>query len=312
MGTVAWIPLNPPAPDTFARRTTWNASALLKMWHLASLDAPTVAVAWAWAFGWAAGVRPPAPPLVILGLVVWIIYVADRLMDARTGLAGGLAGASRHLLQARHSFHWRHRRILIPLCACAAAIAGWMVLTRMPPMRLRIDSVVGLATLAYLLKVHGASQGGSWIRRMTLPFSRQISRLVPRECVVGLVFSAGCLLPVMARTEIHWPLAASAIAFAALAWLNVGAIGSWESYSEKRSRMRRPAIALACACLALAAVLALTQPGSAEVVLAAGVSALLLAALDGMAATMEPVVLRAAADLVLLTPLLVLAARGLA
>jgi hypothetical protein len=44
-------------------------------------------------------------------------------------------------------------------------------------------------------------------------------------------------------------------------------------------------------------------------VLAAGVSALLLAALDAMAATMEPVVLRAAADLVLLTPLMVLAAR---
>jgi hypothetical protein len=305
METVALIPLNPPAPDTLARRTTWNASALLKMWHLASLDAPTVAVTWAWALGWAAGVRPPAWPLVVLALVVWVIYVVDRLLDARTGLANG----SLHLLQARHSFHWRNRQILIPLCACATAAAGWMVLTRMPAMGLRSDSAVGLATLAYLSNVHGGKDGGGWMRRIRRRFSRRISRLVPRECVVGVMFSAGCLLPVMARTRLTWDVTATAVALAALAWLNVGAIGCWEGCREKPSRTRGAAIALACACVALAAVLARTQPGSAEVVLAAGVSALLLAALDAMTATMEPVVLRAAADLVLLTPLFLLAAR---
>ncbi len=183
--------------------------------------------------------------------------------------------------------------------------AGWMVLTRMPAIGLRTDSVVGLATLAYLSNVHGHSNSDNWLRRIT----RGISRLVPRECVVGMVFSAGCLLPVMARTRLHWPVAAAAIAFAALAWLNVSAIGCWEGCFEKRAQMRRAAIALASACLALAAVLASTQPGSAEAVLAAGVSALLLVALDTLAASVEPVVLRAAADLVLLTPLLVLAVR---
>jgi hypothetical protein len=302
MGTVALIPLNPPAPDTLAQRTTWNASVVLKMWHLASLDAPTVAVTWAWAFGWAAGVRPPAWPLLVLALAVWVIYVSDRLLDARAGLTG----ASGHLLQARHYFHWRNRRIFIPLCVCAAVTAGWMVLTRMPPMGLRSDSIVGLATLAYLSNVHGANEGGGWIRRVT----GRLSRLVPRECVVGVVFSAGCLLPVMARTRFPSSLAVAATAFAALAWLNVGAIGAWEGCREKRPRTRRAAIVLACACLMLAAVLAESQAATAEVVLAAGVSALLLAALDTMAEIMEPVVLRAAADLVLLTPLLLLAARG--
>jgi hypothetical protein len=188
-------------------------------------------------------------------------------------------------------------------------MAGWMVLTRMPAMGLRSGSVVGLATLAYLSNVHGNKDGAAWIRRIMSRLSRPLSRFIPRECVVGVMFSAGCLLPVMATTRLRWPVAAAALALAALAWLNVGAIGCWEGCREKPTPTRRAAIAHACTCLALAAALAWTQPASAELVLAAGVSALLLAALDAMAATMEPVVLRAAADLVLLTPLMVLAAR---
>ena len=275
------------------------------MWHLASLDAPTVAVTWALALGWAAGVRPPAWPLVVLALVVWVIYVVDRLLDARKGLAD----PSLHLLQARHFFHWRNRRILTPLCACATATAGWMVLTQMPSPGLRNGSIVGMATFAYLSAVHGGNRGRGWIRRIARRISRPISRLVPRECVVGVMFCAGCVLPVMARTSLRWPVVAAGIALAALAWLNVGAIACWESCRAESTRTRGTAIALSCACLVLAAVLAWTQPGCAEVVLAAGVSALLLAVLDAMAPTMEPVVLRATADLVLLTPLFLLAAR---
>ena len=63
--------------------------------------------------------------------------------------------------------------------------------------------------------------------RLSRRMKNRLPRLLPRECVVGVVFSAGCLLPVMARTRFHWNLAVAAIAFAALAWLNVNIIGAW-------------------------------------------------------------------------------------
>ncbi|MGC2300913.1 MAG: hypothetical protein WA476_19055, partial [Acidobacteriaceae bacterium] len=53
-------------------------------WHLLSLDAPTVAVLWAWSFARAADVHPSGSALAVLGIGTWLIYVADRLLDARS------------------------------------------------------------------------------------------------------------------------------------------------------------------------------------------------------------------------------------
>src|SRR3954453_13929114 len=69
IGPVALIPLNPPAPDTLARRAAWEAPAALKFWHLASLDAPTVAVSWACAFAWAADRALPLWAAALLALL---------------------------------------------------------------------------------------------------------------------------------------------------------------------------------------------------------------------------------------------------
>ncbi|MEI4861391.1 hypothetical protein Q8G41_27770, partial [Klebsiella pneumoniae] len=48
---------------------------ILTLWHLASLDAPTVAVVWALSFAWAAGVHlTPWTPL-LLASGTWSVYV---------------------------------------------------------------------------------------------------------------------------------------------------------------------------------------------------------------------------------------------
>lgn len=299
------IPLNPPATGTFVRHTIWSGPPALKYWHLASLDAPTVAVTWTWAFAWAAHVRLAAWAAALLALFVWAIYVMDRLMDARSGLTQmRLEDGAPHLLQERHWFHWRHRQVLGGLAAMAALAAGWMVESRLPEAALRRDSLVGLATLAYFSGVHGRGLRASWVGWL----KEQAGRVVSRELLVGVIFSAGCVLPVLptasdGATRVCVALAVPAAAFAALAWLNVRAIGCWESPLARE--VWPQAVALAAICGAASAVLVWTEPRAGALGMAVAGSALLLAGLDAIRDRVEAVALRAAADLVLLTPLLV-------
>ncbi len=61
----------------------------LHLWHLASLDAPTVAVVWTLAFAWAAGVHLDRWVLVLLASGTWTVYVGDRLLDAHRAIRVG-------------------------------------------------------------------------------------------------------------------------------------------------------------------------------------------------------------------------------
>jgi hypothetical protein len=238
-----------------------------------------------------------APALVaVLALVVWAIYVADRLLDARAGCGD----AGRHGLQERHWFHWRHRRVLSAAAGIAAATACGMVLSRLHAAALGRDSLMGVATLAYFSGVHG--RGAAWMRQ-------RLGRFFSRELAVGILFSAGCLAPVLPSAEgaavrILAVLAAPAAAFAALAWLNVKAIGCWESNAGPESGLKRCAGWLAALCCALAVWLGGLQPRIALLLVLVAVSSLLLAWLDGARKRMDALTLRAAADLVLLTPVL--------
>jgi hypothetical protein len=278
-----------------------HAPPALRLWHLASLDAPTVAVVWALGFAWAAGVRLPLWVPLLLALTAWAVYIGDRLLDARAGLHE----AALHRLRERHLFHWRHRRIFIPLAAAAACAAAWIVLVLMPAGARERDSVLGAAALIYFTRVHSS-------RNLPLFRSRFLSPLLTKELLVGVLFTAGCALPAWYRTrasgpgEMAWPVAVPVLFFALLAWLNCHSIERWESLKCRapRPRILTPATALALAGALLAVLLAAAQPRSAALIAAGAVSALLLALLDRLRHRFTPVALRAAADLVLLTPLL--------
>lgn len=270
---------------------------MLRLWHLGSLDAPTVAVTWAWAFAWASHVRLPAWILLALGLVVWAIYIGDRLLDARRYRHN----ASGHPLQQRHYFHWRYRHILIPLAAISGGAALWLAGSHMSGAAMGKDSFVAAAATAYFSGVH-ARRGAPGLA------ARLARRVVSREFVVGAIFSAGCVLPVVtiagARHQMR-PMAAvlipAGLFFAMLAWLNVRAIGDWESFAVS-GRVQWAARILAACGLVLAIALVPVSPRMAALCFSGAASALLLAVLDRSRRLLTPLALRIAADAVLLLP----------
>ena len=120
--------------------------------NLLSLDAPLVAVAWLYIFAktWRVQFLPLAA-YVSLGLVVWMIYVADRLMDA--SMASGK-------LESRHEFHRKHQgkfRLAAKIAAVVAlflvtfplkiSLAGFVFTTGLPV------SIYGYATIGAVLVV---------------------------------------------------------------------------------------------------------------------------------------------------------------
>lgn len=270
--------------------SVFHAPSPLRLWHLASLDAPSVALVWSFAFAWVAHIRLPLWVSALLALTVWAVYVADRLLDARTALVN----QNLHRLRDRHFFHWRHRRVLFPLALAAAAAAAAIVFTLMPPLNRERNSLLAAASLVYFTRVHTG---------------RKHSPFISKELLVGLLFTAGCALPAWSRASVptlllSGPLLVPVAFFTLLAWLNCHAIDRWEAHAATQSRhtIQIPGMLLAVIGLFLAVSIH-AQPRSAAMLAAGSAAALLLALLDRLRARLTPVALRATADLVLLTPL---------
>jgi hypothetical protein len=267
---------------------------------------------WSLAFAWAGGVRLPLWVPLLLALVTWSVYVADRLLDARAALRE----PAQHSLRERHRFHWRYRRGLLPAAIAAACAAAGIILAFMPPMARARDSVLAAAALAYFSGVHS----GHGARKPALQWLRAFPG---KEFLVGVLFTVGCVLPAW-----HWPHALAApdstiwafwipaVLFAALAWLNCSCIARWEEPACRDDRSTRSLRSIALALAAVGLPLSLLAAASAHprpaALLAAGAaSALLLALLDRTRARMTPLALRVAADFVLLTPLALVPVAGL-
>ena len=275
-----------------------DAPAPLRLWHLASLDAPTVAVAWSLGFAWAAGIRLPVWVPVLLALSTWAVYIGDRLLDTRAALRY----ADLHSLRERHFFHWSHRRILAPLALIAASAAAAIIFDLIPAALRECDSALALAALAYFSGVHSFRRLAAW----RSPF-------LTKEFLVGVLFTTGCALPVLFRLHLPnqsnsslWLLLAVVSFFAAVAWLNCRAIDRWESLVTT-SRIFISGTLLGISGLLLAVVSASIRPRVAALLTAGAVSALLLALIDRRRDRLTLLALRAVADLVLLTPLVLLA-----
>jgi hypothetical protein len=262
---------------------------VLELWHLASLDAPAVAVVWALAFAWAEGVRlaPWVPWLLACG--TWTVYVGDRLLDAHRAVRSQDYSA----LRERHFFHWRHRGSFIPLACTTAVIAAALIVDRMPAAVRDRNSILAAAALLYFSGVHSTAQLPRWLRRC-----------ISKEFLVGLLFTAGAGVPGIARVHIMaWPFCLCFALFVLLAWINCTAIESWES-SRIPSTVRRRTALLSILCISASCALAFVNWRLSALASSAALSALLLSLLDRKRAAISPLTLRALADLVLLTPLL--------
>jgi hypothetical protein len=159
------------------------------------------------------------------------------------------------------------------------------------------NSVLAAATLVYFATVHTST-------RKLLPTRLKL----PKELVVGILFTLACVLPVATRipAATRLTLILPTLLYIALAWLNCHAIEVWESPKSQSAQrtIRHLAPALA-AISAASAVFSFHQSRVALLLAAAALSATLLALLDRHR-PQNATTLRAAADLALLTPCLIL------
>jgi hypothetical protein len=251
----------------------------LALWHLLSLDAPTVAALWTYFIGRANHIKLSYGLPVAMFLAVWLIYAADRLLDTRH-LATGKSRRSGDELEARHLFHFMHRRAFLASMPFAA-IGIFALLPNLLPAAIHLYLLGGVLLLGWFVVIHAAG-----VR-------------VPKEVVVGLYFAAATFAPTLVRAPARPELLlVEAVLFAALCTLNCLFIHAW----ERSTRRTRP-------LLAFAALLALTCcaffRGSAPAI-AIGISAALLFLLHCSRNRLSRTHLRCAADLALLTPALLL------
>ncbi|HEY6448948.1 MAG TPA: hypothetical protein VIY53_21015 [Acidobacteriaceae bacterium] len=268
-----------------------RVAAIPVFWHLLSLDAPTVAVLWAWSFARPLHVGASAASLAVLGIGTWLVYIGDRLLDGR-------AGADRTELQDRHLFHARHRRPLL-MTGVAASGALLAAIAKMPAAARREDALLFGITALYFLAAHRP----------------QLRSRFPREAVVGIVVACACAVPAWSQaTATHAELCWLVPLLAALCWLNCRAIHVWERPEPAAHRSVVSIAALTLAAMAATFMFVTANPGALRLAAAVAASALLLFALDRdrrralnkQLPALSPLALRILADAVLLTPLLLL------
>jgi len=221
-----------------------------------------------------------------------MLYAADRLLDARP-LPDGSAPAE---LEARHKFHHQHRKgFLFGIVAAALALA--VLLPRMDAAALHLYCLLAALLAAWLLLIH------------LLPAHGANAHRLPKELAVGVCFPAAVFIPTVARMPAPVPaLLPAAIFLGMVCTLNCLFIYAWEHPDLRHASWitrwaARRLASLTAAGLAAAIIAAWLGHGVLRPVAAAcALSAMLLGILNLRQTKLNPVNLRAAADLCLLTP----------
>ena len=266
----------------------------LALWHLLSLDAPSVAAVWTLFLARCTVLRLPWVEPAAMFVAVWMIYAADRLLDAR-GLDS--VQPSGDGLEERHRFHHAHRSGF--LCGIVVgAVALVYLLQRTDSRTLRLYALLATLLAAWLLVVHASA--------------RSRGQRLPKEIAVGLFFAAAVFIPTIGRLpRLRAELFPSAALFAGVCALNCLFLYAWEHPGSRpgahgSTRWATSHLdALAAVLIAATGLAAVVQRGGIGEVpaLACGFSTGLLWGLHRVRGRVLAVHLRAVADLVLLTPL---------
>jgi hypothetical protein len=184
--------------------------------NLLSLDAPLVAVAWLYMFAktWRVNYLPWVA-YASLALVVWLIYVMDRLLDVSMG-------GHRARSQARHDFHRKHSRTFLTLALAAAGIASVMILE-------------GLPMTIYEYAFIGAIMVGGFFTLSILSHAESPEIPYAKNVVAGLTFAYGTAMLAHAYTGFEKGAllrSPEMICFAVLCILNISAIDLWEHANQ--------------------------------------------------------------------------------
>jgi hypothetical protein len=205
------VPLASPAVDPRFAPLLWLT--------LLSLDAPAVAAVWQLLFARCLRVQLGAAVILLLALVVWLIYVADRLLDSLKVPAQGQEAL-------RHHFCRKHRRAFVSLSVVVFLMAAWVSLTRLDTRIFHHGLILMLVVGAYFLLIHSRGAGNQ--------------RRVPKEMLVGVLFGVGTCFPVwenLAARRVS--LLAPFLLFTALCWMNCAAI-EYSEWMRLRGRQSNP------------------------------------------------------------------------
>lgn len=268
-----------------------RAHTPIALWHLLSLDAPTVAALWTWFIARACRIHLPIVAPIGMFVAVWILYAADRLLDTRRLDAAYDRRFVPDELEERHLFHHGHRRAFRTGIALAtAALAA--LLPHLNAEAIHLYLVEGALLIGWFLLLHSSSD----------------ARHLPKELAVGVFFAPAVFIPTIARQPgSSFALIPSAILLAALCTLNCLFIHAWEdNLPAGRSPWRH--LQLLAVLLVIASVACFLLPFDTVWPLqaACGIAAFCLLTLHLTRRHLSRIHLRAAADLALLTPLLLL------
>ncbi len=264
--------------------------------NLLCLDAPLVAVAWQWLFARSFGAHLDWSLRVLLFLTAWLIYLGDRFADT-IRLPALAPRSERHRFCQEHMVGWWIAIVVIFVLDSALALRS------LDLQMLLLGATLALVCTVYLFLNH--LLGGRW-------------RPIPmKEKAVGVLFTAGTTLAVVGELPgLTISFAGAVVLFAILCTLNCLCIASWERELDaaqgKTSLLTGwPAVArvlrpLGFAIVMVALVFALAWRFAAPLWLCLALSAALLVWLQG-ARSLPRDNRTALADLVLLTPLIVLA-----
>lgn len=290
MAALRDVPRVVPSED---RKPLWLIPNLL------SLDAPLVSVAWLYIFAktWRVDYLP-WEAYVALGLVVWVIYVTDRLLD-------GTMQGGQGRFQARHEFHRKHS-IAFRLAAFVAGLTAVLLVIFGLPVTIYGYGVIGAIMVAGFFSLSLFSQPAP----DEVPYTKNI--------LAGLSFAYGTALLAHAYTGssvdelIRSP---ELVCFAVLCILNIFAVDLWEDGNRSSDLETR-------ASDELALTLPLTLLGAASLVFAVKdpdlttrpffyailTGAALLQILNRTRSRFDKQMLRVLADAALLAPFLIFVA----
>ena len=200
---------------------------------LLSLDAVAVAVTWqamlvvSFLNRW-----PVWSESLALGSTVWLIYVADRLLD------GSRLDISRpHTL--RHRFYHDHAKLLIAGWVIVLTVVSMVVFTQLSFDLIRWGLLLAAAVLIYGAGVHfvptSRRDDVEMLGKQTSKTSNRRSR-VPKEVQVGLLFSLGVSLVVWPETYDAWSqiqLVLTTLVAAILFTTNCFLVSYWEQELDR-------------------------------------------------------------------------------
>lgn len=181
---------------------------------------------WQWLFAHSFGVALTPYHALGLGLTVWLIYVADRLLD-------GLGLDLRRPHTYRHALYTRHCSTFALLWLIGLALDGTLVVTGLLTAALNhLELNLGLAILAAVI-LYGVG----------IHLAKSNKAVFTKELQIGVVFALGVTLPVWAQAQSGKVLVGTLL-LVALCNLNCLLIAAWERRADAAQGQASLALAL--------------------------------------------------------------------